>query len=591
MAGREKFAKDAECRTKFDGGPGVRAQCQVREFLVHLSRIGLSLAAGYAVAVFAAGAVSGALIHYTGVAPAQATLIGLFAAMASLVFASLLVWLACGRIERRLRKGSWQTGAMQELHKTMAIVFAATLYVIFVAGTFSVFDREIDRWSTPELRQTGEALPVPPSFDMFEAMAPGATQIRIQLATERLPVAKVEVRRSQSDEASRWLIDGHHRVRLWPRSTPFGTGFIEPLHSRFLVSQGHWLTSVAAWAWLSLVISGLVVHRRLLVDFFLLRSRFGHRALIADLHKLLGGACLMLAIVIAIGGIQMYAATIFSPSLRAFGGDPQQLEGAMSLTCPAPVEGVEGATVPVSRLIATARSEWHGSEPASMTLVNPSEPNAMITVTRARGDSMILGRDALCLRAADGALIAKSQSGGWPQDVEQLLMGLHSNQHENPASRWLQFLAGGALCLLVAMGLYHWANNAPQSGQLLRRAISDSIVLSPIAGLVTAALACQHLGGQADGKTWLFASFAGATLICAALHCYRVRWARLFTLGAIASGSIAAAASDLLANSVDLAHDLAPASIDLFLISVGLLAAWGCIRLARTDEQGPPQPC
>lgn len=199
---------------------------------------------------------------------------------------------------------------MGDVHTWAGLVLSTLLFAIFWTGTLSVFDKEIDRWMMPETRISMD-LAVRPSVDkdvlpMLQQRAPHSEAWSIVLPQERVPFMSLAYETDESPIPKRVRI---HPVTLEPLGAPFTRGasqFIYPFHHNLTLRQnnlGAWLVGIASMGMLVLLISGVVIHRKLFADFFTLRlfRRFGRANL--DVHNLSGVMLLPFAIVITFSGL------------------------------------------------------------------------------------------------------------------------------------------------------------------------------------------------------------------------------------------------------------------------------------------------
>lgn len=178
--------------------------------------------------------------------------------------------------------------AMDFLHTWAGILCSALLFLVFFMGTLSVFDHEIDRWMMPATRL---APPAPVSFDRvarphLERLAPHARQWTVQYPSARAPAMRLswfengELRSREIDAAT---------GRLLPEAgSKGGTGFFFPFHYSFHIKWmdlGYWLLAVVSVAMLALLVSGVIVHKKIFAEFFTFRPAKSRQRATLDLHN------------------------------------------------------------------------------------------------------------------------------------------------------------------------------------------------------------------------------------------------------------------------------------------------------------------
>ncbi|WP_341645515.1 PepSY-associated TM helix domain-containing protein [Thauera sp. SDU_THAU2] len=211
---------------------------------------------------------------------------------------------------------------MGDVHTWAGLVLSALLFAIFWTGTLSVFDKEIDRWMMPETRI---AIDVPVSglsvdkdvLPLLLERAPASEAWSIVLPGERAPFLSLAYETEGSPIPRRVRF---HPLTLEPLPASHTRGasqFIYPFHHNLTLRKdniGAWLVGIASIGMLCLLVSGVVIHRKLFADFFTLRlfRRFGRANL--DVHNLSGVMLLPFAIVITLSGL-VIAHLIYFPQV------------------------------------------------------------------------------------------------------------------------------------------------------------------------------------------------------------------------------------------------------------------------------------
>lgn len=196
---------------------------------------------------------------------------------------------------------------MTWLHTWAGLVLGGVLFAILWTGTLSVFDQEIDRWMIPATRLEPAAEPV--SLDALAdfyqaAVADGAPSWRVVLPYGRDPVLRLSWRRASGNIEIALRPDTGER--LPHPETLAATGFLFPFHYSLHIGVGrlgYWIVAAATMGMLALCVSGVAIHRRLFVDFFVFRPGVAPARSIRDLHTVSGILGLPFNVVIAISGL------------------------------------------------------------------------------------------------------------------------------------------------------------------------------------------------------------------------------------------------------------------------------------------------
>lgn len=270
--------------------------------------------------------------------------------------------------------------SMSWLHTWAGVLLGALLFAIFWMGSLTVFDREIDRWMMPETRL---AAPVTMSLDRAlstaRAAAPDAVEWRFRLPTEREPVFRLSFQDADGVLTSREIHPGTGAV-LPAAGTLAGTGFIFPFHSGLHVGWqdlGYWLVGLAGMTMLVLLVSGVIIHRRVFADFFTFRCASRLPRSSVDLHNLTGVLGLPFYFVMALSGLIIFFTT-YLPSVidTVYSGDRQAFFDEAFGGYQREAAEESGAMISLDTLIDRAREHWPGETPYFIRLHHPGDEDA-----------------------------------------------------------------------------------------------------------------------------------------------------------------------------------------------------------------------
>jgi uncharacterized iron-regulated membrane protein len=207
---------------------------------------------------------------------------------------------------------------MTWLHTWFGLVLGYVLMAAFFFGALSVFDREIDRWAIPATRFEPQPMP---SFDrmlvpIFRSIEPEEEELvaareRVggrlpgvlplmnwsAYTTHRDPVLSLFAEFAVTNNPNNPNDHVHGHVTIDPRSgrvlpheeLRVGSGFFYPMHFRLNIvwkNLGTWIVGLAALAMLAALVSGVVIHRRILRELFTFRPDRQTRRSALDLHNL-----------------------------------------------------------------------------------------------------------------------------------------------------------------------------------------------------------------------------------------------------------------------------------------------------------------
>lgn len=178
------------------------------------------------------------------------------------------------------------TQSMDWLHTWGGLLFGWLLFVIFLTGTLTVFDKDITYWMQPELHRITPALPnLTAAVRRLEELAPDAKEWWIDLPSSRNPALMISWEHDDPIRNGERYLDPGTGDTLHIRDTRGGDFFYRLHYSLHLDQAGVWIVGASAMAMLAALATGIVIHRRIFKDFFTFRPRASsHRAWL-DAHN------------------------------------------------------------------------------------------------------------------------------------------------------------------------------------------------------------------------------------------------------------------------------------------------------------------
>lgn len=446
------------------------------------------------------------------------------------------------------------------LHTWAGVVFGAVLFAIFWMGTLTVFDREIDRWMQPETRL---ALPDEPlSWDAWwraHPPAPGASSWSMGMPTEREPMVTVSSRPARAGRASR-SFDPVSGAQLPPERSQAGSGFIYRFHADLHIRPqhlGYWIVGVAGVAMLVLCLSGVIIHRRLFADFFLLRPQSRAGRLSLDLHVVAGVLALPFHLLITFTGMVVFLSVFFLPQISGivYGGERQAFTREWLDVFDRPKANVPagGPMASLDAMAAEAQRRWNGSRPSSLVVNHPGDANAYVTITRPWANSVTRPLESLSFDAATGAVL-HARVMAPPVRVYQFMSGFHLMRYDQWILRWLCFVLGLAGCLLIATGYLFWMESRRKVHErqgLAGVRIVEGLTIGSTTGIIAATMAFfvanrlmpvdRDVFGVAPARLeiWVFYAVWLTTFAHAALRRARAWGEQCWIVAALASVAVA----------------------------------------------------
>jgi uncharacterized iron-regulated membrane protein len=350
--------------------------------------------------------------------------------------------------------------SMAWLHTWTGLLLGWLLFAIFVTGTSAYFQEETTRWMTPEVR----SVPVDPArgfaaaTDWLQREVPGASEWSVYSAGKRaagLQLYWVNGPGAPADAPTEARLDGAG-YKVEARQT-LGGWFLYRFHYDLHYINWYWarwLVGVAAMAMLVAILSGIVTHKKILADFFLLRLGKGQRSWL-DAHNVSSVLFLPFILMITYTGLVSLATHYMPWGIAAnYASEDKFFEATFPWPAPAEKAGPAPLT-PVAPLIAHAERRW-GVAAGSIRILNPGDRTARIIVSSAPDAGMSVRPRSVTFDGVTGQQLDARNPSGASTVTEGTMIGLHAGRFASALLRLLYFVSGIAGCVMVASGLILW---------------------------------------------------------------------------------------------------------------------------------------
>jgi uncharacterized iron-regulated membrane protein len=494
--------------------------------------------------------------------------------------------------------------SMAWLHTWSGLLVGWLLFVIFVGGTISCFDRELDDWMRPSLHGI-EGTPAP-KFDATMA------QIATRAPEAHAWWAHVPHERERAIEAFWMLDDGSmDTLTLDPRTaepipeTAGGDFFFELHWNLHAGNTGMWIVAIAGLLMLVALVAGVITHKRIFKDFFTFRPSAGGQRAWLDGHNVTGVLGLPFHLLMAYTGVIIFATSYISGGLdTAYKGNlDQYFQEAGGF------HEREDAGRPLERLHSidalVADAQRRMGQPVDWASVeHPDDASALIIFGTDHARRVAWDMQQVQYDAATGAFVHHSNPPSAGYLTYSFLGGLHMVQFGGSGLRALYFLLGLAGCVMIATGMQVWVRKRERrvaeagllSGYTLVLGLNVGVVAGMPIGVAAMLLGNRLLPvSMPDRAAGEITVFCAAWLLAAVWGTARVRsgraWRELFAASAALFGAVPVVNALTTERSHLLATlprgEWALAAVDLVAIAITVAFALMAARTAPVAARAP----
>lgn len=496
--------------------------------------------------------------------------------------------------------------AMAWIHIWLGLLAGWILFSMFLTGTASYFRPEITRWMQPESRpQPASAVrAAETAIAHLQKASPDDAQWTIYLPGDRSAETRVFAKAKPDPNAPpaprkpELKLDPSSGEPLKARDTRGGEHFYR-FHFQLQIPHpwGRWLAGLCAIFMLAAIISGVVTHKRIFIDFFTLRWSKGQRSWL-DAHNVTAVLALPFHAMITYTGL-ITLVTMYMPwPIQANHKNPDTFSAAVYGADPeGEPAGRPAKMIPIRTLVDAASHEWGGTPPDRILIRNPNDAAATATVFRSASASLNAQRPSITYSWADGRRLSASPSVGPAIGTMGVMLGLHMGLYAGPVLRWTYFLLGLTGAAMVGTGLVLWtakrrrADGKPFFGFSLVERLNIATIACLPAGMATYLLANRIIPtdwperAALEVSAMFWAWFGLAAL--SALRPVRRAWTETLGIAAIAFALIPIAnmlTTDRgLFNSVRSGDTLFMA-FDLSMLAIAALIGFAAWRTAHTRK-------
>lgn len=492
--------------------------------------------------------------------------------------------------------------SMAWLHTWCGLLAGWLLFAIFVFGSAAYFQQEISRWMRPELRSvvvSDAALDAAGRLLAAKGAAAASWGIAIPSPRGGDPlIVSWRPREGGGETGGEAKLDPATGREIAVRDTQ-GGWFLYRFH--FDLYYIPWyvarvIVSIAALAMLVALVSGVVTHKKMFADFFLLRWGKGQRSWL-DAHNVTGVLALPFHLMITYTGLVSLLFTLMPWVITAnFSGRDAFYEAAYAAAPPRERTGKAATVAPLRTMVREAELAWHGARPNHIGIADPGDRAAVATLFPER-TRLGANAPALYLDGVTGKPLQPPRPPGAAIRTQDVMIVLHTGLFADPVLRWLYFVSGVAGAIMIATGLVLWtvkrkvkllpAARASFGVRLVERLNIGVIAGTPV-GIAVYFLANRLLPLTLELRAqWevnsLFIAW-GAVLTWAVARPAKRAWAEMFVLCGVlyvAVPIVSALTTNRGLPASIAAGDVLFVTFDMLMLICGAAFAFAALRIAR----------
>lgn len=502
---------------------------------------------------------------------------------------------------------------MSDLHIWTGLLAGWILYAMFLTGTVSYFRDEISQWMRPDVPaqlQVADAAELTPRLvATMQALAPASPQWGISLPDARDNTASAFWRGEKRFESA--TFDPATAQPIEVRDSVGGEFFYRfhfQLHY-LPVLWGRWLAGLCAMFMLVAIVSGVITHKKIFIDFFTFRWGKGQRSWL-DAHNALSVLGLPFHLMITYTGL-VTLMLMYMPwgSDAAFkeASQRQAMQSEISAFIrPGKPSGQQAELAPVAGMIQQAQARWGRDGIGNVNVNNPGDAAARVIVVRADDARVSTSPQYMVFDGANGQLLQTKDRVGAAAETRGVMYALHLGRFSDYPLRWLYFLVSLAGTAMVGTGLVMWtvkrrARLPDPARPHFGFRLVEKLNIATIAGL-SVAMAAFFWGNRllpealADRKVWevdLLFIVWGAALAYALLRPAKRAWIELLWLAAALLALLPLLNG--LTTERNLLHSIAAGDwvftgFELTVLAFGGLHALLAVRVRRHQPKTRPAP-
>ena len=429
--------------------------------------------------------------------------------------------------------------SMSWLHTWAGFAFGWLLFFIFVTGSAGYFENEIDRWMKPEIAIVNTAIDdftiLNKAQQQLKSLAGDGSQWYISYPSIRDPhidISWLQLANTELDIPRQWHeknLDPYTNNAISSRETSGGETLYRLHYNLHYVPimVGYLVTSLATLFMLIALVTGVIIHKKIFIEFFTFRTGKGLRAWL-DIHNIFSVLPLPFHLMITYSGLVLLMGISFAPVIDATYGEGKKIHRQFYDLFQVEDQQqqfieLNTADLSLETALKDAKVRYKNQAVSYLGLIDrhTSQPSFEVWLDANEGIEFatLITYRIVNERVQIAQSIGKTHSAAQLYDI---LEHLHEGLFAGTYLRWLYFISGLLGAGMIATGMIIWVNKRKKQQTRLINVI-DKLNAAVIVGLPIA-IACYFLSNRLlplampDRAEWemhsLFIAFALCGIFC-----------------------------------------------------------------------------
>lgn len=382
-------------------------------------------------------------------------------------------------------------------HSWAGVFLSVLLFLVCLSGTIAVFHFEFERWEQPHIQEMESVTPatIEKAMDTFLTQNPQESHhLFVVFPTSDIPRLVVE------NDHSAYFADQEGNL-IEKESVSF-TEMLVDLHLYLNLphSWGMILVSALGAILCTLIITGIVAHKRISRDAFKFRRGGNGQQNQIDLHNRFGLWASPFHMVIAITGVYFGLAMVVMAVVAQvnYGGDRQAVMD--QIFTPDPILAPQVGKPEIGKAFAQMQTLAPEKTPLFLTVHEVGAPEQFIEIYAKALNRMIYAESYRFDTQGNYVGVAGYEFGEWGKQLAWSVYRLHFGDFAGMSSKWLYFVLGIMMTMLCVSGMEIWLSK--KGHPVLATRLWYSVVWGSVSALALTAIADMFYSGSLTVVFW-----------------------------------------------------------------------------------------